>query len=67
MLDFDKVEITKDWDISKNGYEYFTIRFKYHFAGAEDETVLECVEKRDVHLAIEAIFKDFQNFRSMYP
>ena len=67
MLDFDKVEIVKDEDISKDDNELFTIRFKYLWDGEEDETVLECIEKKDVHLAVEAIFRDFQNFRSLYP
>lgn len=67
MLEFQKVEIVKDEDISKDGYEFFTIRFKYLWDGEEDETVLECIEKSDVHLAIDAIFQDFQNFRSLYP
>ena len=67
MLVFQKVEIVKDEDISKDGNELFTIHFKYLWDGEEDETVLESIPKKDVHLAVEAIFKDFQNFRSLYP
>lgn len=67
MLEFEKIEIVKDEDISKDGVEFYSIYFKYVFNGEEDETVLECVNGRDVYLAVQAIMKDPVNFREMYP
>lgn len=67
MLDFKKIEIVKDEDISKDGEDFYSVYFKYIFDGEEDETVLECVPARDVYLAIQAIMKDPVNFREMYP
>lgn len=67
MMEFGKIEIIPDEDISKNGYEFFTIRYEYLWDGEPDETVLECIEKRDVYLAIQAILKNPVAFREMYP
>ncbi len=66
-MKFKNIEITKNDNWSNDNKEYYIITFNYEFNGEDDSTVLEYVERKDIHLAIEAIMKDPVNFREMYP